>query len=632
MAGYYASTRNGNDGNGGTSWLDAKKTLAAVVAVAPTGSDVFVEEGLYFGEGFNVPAKTLHFKAIGEVIVDGNGVVPVVYATATLSSLCFDGFTFRNGNAMMIRMLPSASPWVSFRNCSFAQIGAFYQAAALTYSCQHVRFRGCTFYGMSEWLGGGGATHVSNCFWNCIAINFLNFADFVVPASLGNNASTYSPFRSAYGFTTDHFPPPFRDASAGDFSLDPTGFTLNIINGVNDTIPFSEGGIELIATIAPGAYLSGTTFATAIQVALNAAGALTYTVTYSAITELLTFAATGVFELLAQTGTGATHEKMVLLLGLDRIDYAGATTYTGRWPVGSYAVYMRGGNDFERIGASGGASVVFSTEYTGSSRLDDNVYWGACDNDDVYYDPAWPVGGLVIGALNDWIDFNEGGPEISVQVAHGTYVDGVALMAVVQNAINPAAAANITTPWLPAECRAQMNSDGATFNLLWNTGTHVATSIGATIGYDVTADDTGALSYKADYAITETRVNGAPGLKAPVLFSAGVATVDKNIEPLSKSARFYTKVLDMLTARDFRGASWGGTEGAVAGSWIDNSPGTVSRELEVRGDPLTFAEDAVPASTNTDWTMFRRDKPPVPTINEQFYQLRCELREDATEP
>ena len=38
--------------------------------------------------------------------------------------------------------------------------------------------------------------------------------------------------------------------------------------------------------------------------------------------------------------------------------------------------------------------------------------------------------------------------------------------------------------------------------MLWNSGANAANSIGTTIGFDVSADDTGATSYTADNALT----------------------------------------------------------------------------------------------------------------------------------
>lgn len=45
-------------------------------------------------------------------------------------------------------------------------------------------------------------------------------------------------------------------------------------------------------------------------------------------------------------------------------------------------------------------------------------------------------------------------------------------------------------------------SDGTTFQLLWNTGANTANTIGDLIGFSVAADDTGALTYTADSALS----------------------------------------------------------------------------------------------------------------------------------
>lgn len=72
------------------------------------------------------------------------------------------------------------------------------------------------------------------------------------------------------------------------------------IDSSNNKIDFSEGGPALVATITGGTY-SLTALAAQIKTQLDAAGALTYTVTLSIDNEM-TISATGDFELLLSTG------------------------------------------------------------------------------------------------------------------------------------------------------------------------------------------------------------------------------------------------------------------------------------------------------------------------------------------
>jgi hypothetical protein len=94
----------------------------------------------------------------------------------------------------------------------------------------------------------------------------------------------------------------------------------------NNIMNFSEGGGELSATIAIGSY-SFTSLAVAIETALNAAGALTYTVSVNRTNRTYTIAATGTFSLLALTGSQSATGPWSLI-GFSA-DQTGMTTYTG---------------------------------------------------------------------------------------------------------------------------------------------------------------------------------------------------------------------------------------------------------------------------------------------------------------
>jgi len=69
-------------------------------------------------------------------------------------------------------------------------------------------------------------------------------------------------------------------------------------------IDFNEGSGELTAVVSIGSF-DAYTLATAIQNALNSAGTLTYTVSYSDTTNKFTISASGTFSLLWKTGTNS---------------------------------------------------------------------------------------------------------------------------------------------------------------------------------------------------------------------------------------------------------------------------------------------------------------------------------------
>lgn len=98
--------------------------------------------------------------------------------------------------------------------------------------------------------------------------------------------------------------------------------------GVNDALDFDEGGAELQATLTAGAY-SATTLCTEIKTRMDALGALTYTVTYSDVTNKFTIAATGNFTIRWNTGTNAA-TNCADLLGYDDSadDDGGSASFT----------------------------------------------------------------------------------------------------------------------------------------------------------------------------------------------------------------------------------------------------------------------------------------------------------------
>jgi hypothetical protein len=115
----------------------------------------------------------------------------------------------------------------------------------------------------------------------------------------------------------------------GTFSAFYLSYTIDATNNI---INFDEGGGELSATVSPGIF-SATDFATAIQTALNSAGALVYTVTFNRSDRTITISATGTFSLLASSGTQISVSPWNLM-GYSAIDLTGASTYTGDSPSG----------------------------------------------------------------------------------------------------------------------------------------------------------------------------------------------------------------------------------------------------------------------------------------------------------
>ncbi len=115
-------------------------------------------------------------------------------------------------------------------------------------------------------------------------------------------------------------------------------------------------------------------------------------------------------------------------------------------------------------------------------------------------DSGWNI----IAGVNDKIDITEGttGAAVATLVA-GNYATGALMAAQATTAINTAATDNTWTCAYNVALRKfaiwhNEGGNGETGGLEWNTGANAATSAGEDLGYDTSADDTGAASYTAN--------------------------------------------------------------------------------------------------------------------------------------
>jgi hypothetical protein len=109
------------------------------------------------------------------------------------------------------------------------------------------------------------------------------------------------------------------------------------ITAENNKLNFKEGaGPELTATFNIGSYTL-TEFLVEIKRALEDAGALTYTVTVSRATRIITIASTSAFSLLVTTGTNFA-VSVFGLIGFTGADRTAVSTYSGN--VGSGFEYV----------------------------------------------------------------------------------------------------------------------------------------------------------------------------------------------------------------------------------------------------------------------------------------------------
>ena len=107
---------------------------------------------------------------------------------------------------------------------------------------------------------------------------------------------------------------------------------------------------------------------------------------------------------------------------------------------------------------------------------------------------------VVITASNKFLDFNDGGVK-AAQLAERVYKDPHDLAEALQASMDGLSSDTITVTYNDKGTSAgkfTIASTGGTLSLLWDSGTNSANSIGATLGFDVAADDTGSSSYVGD--------------------------------------------------------------------------------------------------------------------------------------
>lgn len=119
---------------------------------------------------------------------------------------------------------------------------------------------------------------------------------------------------------------------------------------------------------------------------------------------------------------------------------------------------------------------------------------------------------ITIGGTNNKLDFNIGAGELTATIASASYPIGTAhtqagtLCKAIYDAIVAAeGAGTYTVSYSRSTKLFTITRSAGTFQILWNTGTNGAAgtgnTIGATLGYLETGDDTGALSYAGDSQI-----------------------------------------------------------------------------------------------------------------------------------
>lgn len=118
------------------------------------------------------------------------------------------------------------------------------------------------------------------------------------------------------------------------------------------------------------------------------------------------------------------------------------------------------------------------------------------------------VGWNIVAGFNDKIDITEGGTGDAIAtLTAGNYATGALMAVQVATAINAAATDNTwTCTYSTSTYKFTIGHDNVqTGGLEWDGGASAATSAGECLGYDTSADDTGATSYVGDDATYKSR-------------------------------------------------------------------------------------------------------------------------------
>jgi len=106
----------------------------------------------------------------------------------------------------------------------------------------------------------------------------------------------------------------------------------------------------------------------------------------------------------------------------------------------------------------------------------------------------------IIEDTNDRIDFNEGGSSLVGNLTAGIYTAS-SLASHIATILTAAATATVTCTYNYHTSKFTITSDGATFELEWNTGDNSYRSAVWTLGYREAADDTAAVTYTSDDSV-----------------------------------------------------------------------------------------------------------------------------------
>lgn len=108
---------------------------------------------------------------------------------------------------------------------------------------------------------------------------------------------------------------------------------------------------------------------------------------------------------------------------------------------------------------------------------------------------------IEITASSKYLDFTDASGTYAATVAVGTYKTPHELASALETSMNALSSKTYTVTFSNSTGKFTIaSSDAVTLELLWNTGTNTANTIGEKIGFDILADSTTQLSYTSDNA------------------------------------------------------------------------------------------------------------------------------------
>jgi hypothetical protein len=247
--------------------------------------------------------------------------------------------------------------------------------------------------------------------------------------------------------------------------------------------------------------------------------------TATASTEYNTVSSSTVSLIKVDTGEGATFERGEGLLIKDGtngyrvrcVDSISSDDLTIGFQVpvapavgvnlGKCVLYKPANTDHPSLSAwlylgNGGATEMMSGAKVVSMTLDANA--GELVNANyslegiaAYFNP------ITITASTKYLDWTDDAGTFAVALTEKTFKDPHQLAADIQTAMNDASTEDFTVTYSDSTGKFTLvTATSSVFTILWNTGTNTANTIGTKLGFAVAADDSAALTYTSDSAIS----------------------------------------------------------------------------------------------------------------------------------